>query len=77
MDGLTLFFGSTRPGGHGDEDLWLTTRESRGESWGPPVNLGSIVNSSHSDGAPNISADGLILFFQSDVTVRRTAPDTL
>ncbi len=25
-DGLTLYFGSTRPGGHGGYDLWMSTR---------------------------------------------------
>ena len=63
-DGLSLFFDSTRPG-HGSYDLWVTTRETTHDEWGPPVNLGPGVNSSVLDGTPDISADGRTLFFLS------------
>jgi hypothetical protein len=65
-DGLTLFFGSTRPGGQGNADLYMTTRATREASWGPPVNLGPNINSSAVDAHPWISADGLELYFQSN-----------
>ena len=65
-DGLTLFFSSDRPGGYGEDDLWVTTRATWDDPWGPPVNLGGIVNSSYRDSAPCISSDGLALFLQSD-----------
>jgi Tol biopolymer transport system component len=64
-DGLTLFFASTRTSGLGGNDLWVTTRPSHSDPWEDPVNLGPTVNSSDADGAPNISADGLTLFFHS------------
>ena len=35
-------------------------------TFGEPTNLGSTVNSSVVEGGPNISADGLVLFFHSD-----------
>jgi Tol biopolymer transport system component len=63
-DGLSLYFSSNRPGGYGGySDLWVTTRTTKEDDWGPPVNLGSIVNSSASEHAPSISANGLSLFF--------------
>jgi len=62
-DGLSLYFGSNRSGGQGMLDLWVTTRETTNDDWGPPVNLGPTVNSSASDGFPSISTDGLTLFF--------------
>jgi uncharacterized protein (TIGR02246 family) len=62
-DGLELYFSSLRSGGYGRHDLWITTRESTNDDWGPPVNLGPTVNSSASDGFPSISTDGLTLFF--------------
>ncbi len=65
-DGLSLFFSSRRPGGYGDPDIWVTTRETTDDDWGEPVNLGPTVNSSYNDNAPNISADGLTLFFGSE-----------
>jgi len=62
-DGLSLYFSSGRSGGHGDRDLWVTTRSSTSDPWGIPVNLGPTVNSYASDHAPSISADGLALYF--------------
>jgi len=67
-DGLTLYFCDIynfRPGGQGGTDLWVATRATTDDNWGEPENLGSIVNSSFHDFAPNISADGLSLFFGS------------
>jgi hypothetical protein len=74
-DGLTLIFASDRPGnmpGSGSDfrglDLWMTTRSDPldPEGWGEPVNLGAQVNSSYSDWSPNLSRDGLALYFSSD-----------
>ncbi|MBN2315392.1 MAG: ankyrin repeat domain-containing protein [Sedimentisphaerales bacterium] len=62
-DGLTLYFSSDRPGGHGDRDLWVTTRTSTKDPWGTPANLGPTVNSYTSDHAPSVSSDGLELYF--------------
>jgi hypothetical protein len=64
-DGLTLYFASNRPGGSGDFDLWVTTRETTQDPWGQPVNLGPTVNSAYYDNHPSISADGLTLYFDS------------
>ena len=72
-DGLAIYFSDgawifslPRPGGFGGTDLWITTRPSLDGDWGPPVNLGSIVNSSATEGVPSISSDGLFLFFESN-----------
>jgi len=64
--GLTLYFQSHRPGGYGSQDVWVTTRPTEGDSWGEPVNLGPTVNSEHNEGGPEISSDGLTLYFHSD-----------
>jgi Tol biopolymer transport system component len=64
-DGLTLYFGSKRPGGYGQEDIYMTTRTAKDSPWNPPENLPQTVNSSGSDGAPWISPDGLELYFRS------------
>ncbi|HEX9893898.1 MAG TPA: hypothetical protein VGA78_08230 [Gemmatimonadales bacterium] len=65
-DGLQLYVMSNRPGGHGREDLWVTTRASTSATFGSPRNLGPLVNSATLDGRPNLSADGTTLFFMSD-----------
>ena len=65
-DGLSLFFGSTRPDGSGKWDIWVATRETRDTDWSSVVNLGSTINSSADDMTPSISFDGLSLFFGSN-----------
>ena len=65
-DGLTLYFSSWRPGGHGKMDIWKATRQTTENEWGAPVNLGPTINSSVLDWSPSISADGLLLVFCSN-----------
>ena len=64
-DGLELYFGSTRSGGLGRFDLWVSKRATIYDSWGEAVHLGPTVNSPVSDNSPCISLDGLTLFFES------------
>ncbi|MGB2826989.1 MAG: M56 family metallopeptidase [Dehalococcoidales bacterium] len=62
-DSLSLYFASNRPGGLGLRDIWVTRRATFSDPWGEPVNLGPAVNSSHEEAMPDISVDGLTLFF--------------
>jgi len=65
-DGLSLYFDSGRAGGYGSYDLWVTTRATTDDNWGPPVNVGATVNSSAEDWGASLSADGLELYFTSN-----------
>jgi len=47
-DGLTLWFGSERPGGVGNVDIWVSERTSTSGEWSAPVNLARL-NSSADD----------------------------
>lgn len=38
-DGLTLWFGSDRPGGVGSTDIWVSSRPNRSAPWSTPVNV--------------------------------------
>ena len=62
-NGLSLYFSSGRSGGYGGQDLWMTTRKTKADPWGEPVNLGPMVNSAATEHAPSISTDGLTLYF--------------
>jgi len=62
-DGLTIYFGSNRPGGYGGFDLWMSTRATITDNWDAPVNLGSTINSSADEAFSYISTDGLELYF--------------
>lgn len=55
-----LFFHSARPGGLGENDVWVS-RLADGE-WQPPENL-EVVNSDVSEGYPFVTADGKELWF--------------
>ena len=64
-NGLELYFNSNRAGGYGLSDLWVSTRATIHDEWGTPANLGPTVNSPANDAGPNISSNGLELFFYS------------
>ena len=64
-DGLSLYFGSNRPGGQGLQDLYVSQRSSPDAPWGAPINLGALVNSPFTDVGPHLSRDGHLLFFNS------------
>ena len=65
-NGLSLYFQSNRPGGLGGPDLWVSRRSSEDADWEVPVNMGPVINSSSTEGAPAFSRDGHWLFFNSD-----------
>jgi len=65
-DGLSLYFTSTRAGGLGLTDLWVSQRACEDCSWETPVNLGTAINSASAEAQPRLSVDGHLLFFQSD-----------
>jgi len=65
-DGLSLYFASTRPGGEGGEDIYVSQRESQDSEWGPPINLGPIINTTANEMVPAFSRDGHLLFFATN-----------
>jgi hypothetical protein len=64
-DGLTFYLASTRPGGMGGIDIWVSTRRSTRDPWGPPVNVGPPVNSAADDFCPMPARDGHGFYFVS------------
>src|SRR5213593_811661 len=64
-DAQTLFFFSTRTGGLGNTDIWMSQRRCLACDWEAPVNLGATINSAAIDAAPTMSEDGRLLFFYS------------
>ena len=64
-DGLEIVFDSTRPGGLGGPDIYVATRESVGEAFSAPQNLGSAINSDAAETRASLSRDGLMLLFGS------------
>ncbi len=66
VDGKELMFWSTRPGGLGGADLWLSTRQTVHDPWSPPVDLGAPLNTASDDVTPTLSFDGRTLIFGSN-----------
>jgi len=64
-DGLSLYFSSNRPGGFGLTDLYAARRIAPDQPWGPPVNLGAVINTSRPEAGPHLSRDGHRLYFGS------------
>jgi Tol biopolymer transport system component len=65
-DGLSLYFGSNRPGGLGAVDIYVSRRANLADPWGPPVTLGPVVNSSSNENCPFVTPDGHTLLFFSN-----------
>jgi len=59
-DGRELYFHSSRPGGQGKYDLWVSTNVAG--QWQAPQNL-AMVNSPHTEGWPMVTEDGNELWF--------------
>lgn len=64
-DGNSLIFASDRPGGYGGIDLYITTKDPKTKQWGPPLNLGSKINTAGDEKTPFIHSDSETLYFSS------------
>lgn len=63
-DKKTLYFTSTRPGGIGGEDIYVSHKDSTG-NWGMAKSVGLEINTKYDDTAPYIHPDGKTLYFSS------------
>ena len=61
-NGKQLFIASTRPGGHGKNDLWVAERPNKHEPWGPMQNLGPAINTGDQEFCPTPLGGGWLLF---------------
>src|SRR3989338_10571982 len=63
--GLSLYFGSDRPGGFGGLDIWVSQRASLDDPWGTPQNLGPRINGPDADHCALLPSDEHTLIFAS------------
>ena len=64
-DKRALYFSSTRPGGYGGADLYVSYLKPNGH-WAEAVNMGPTINTAGDELAPFIHADNQTLYFTSD-----------
>jgi len=81
-DGLELYFADGElstpdPAGYGSSDIWVLTRETIYDPWNAPQNLGPTINGPNAENTPCIAADGLELYFASNVPDHPTNSDIL
>lgn len=69
-DMLEVYFASRRSGGMGLGDIWSSTRASVLDAWAPPVPV-TVLNTSQDEIAPEITLDGLTLYFARGGTTDR------
>ncbi|THU39182.1 hypothetical protein FAM09_11745 [Niastella caeni] len=70
-----LVFTSSRPGGLGQADLYIT-HKTNGQ-WGNPTNMGSIINTKTYEYCPNLSPDGKYFFYSSEFQVKWVGSEVL
>jgi outer membrane protein OmpA-like peptidoglycan-associated protein len=63
-DKNALYFTSTRPGGYGGSDIYVSFRQPNGK-WSEAVNMGPTVNTSADEIASFIHADNKTMYFNS------------
>lgn len=64
-DGKSIYFVSTRLGGKGKFDIWLSKLQKNGR-WSVPENLGDSINTKEDELAPFIHYDNKTLYFSSN-----------
>jgi hypothetical protein len=70
VDGHRMYFASTRPGGHGRNDIYVSRRRNKRDDfgWQPPENLGPTVNTTANEASPATFEDAtgvITLYFDS------------
>lgn len=65
LDGMTLFFSSSRPGGMGARDIWYSRQLAPGK-WSAPINAGPGINTPDNEESPFVHFDGQTLYFMRD-----------
>jgi outer membrane protein OmpA-like peptidoglycan-associated protein len=65
-DGVTLYFSSDRPGGLGENDIWMSKRlDDSWTKWSDPVNLGAPINTAGSEAFFTMDAGGEFAYLTS------------
>ncbi len=63
--GDTLLFSSNRKGGYGNFDIWMSINAGN-DNWGPPINMGSSVNTKLNELSPAFTQYPNVFFMASD-----------
>ncbi len=67
-----IIFDSTREGGYGDSDLYISYRQQN-DSWGQAINLGDKINTAAWEASASVTPDGKYLFFNKNTGADKDA----
>ncbi len=70
-----LIFGSDRPGGYGNADIYISFRRKDG-SWTKAKNMGEKINTTTDEICPIVTPDGKYFFFSSNRTIHKNYSET-
>jgi outer membrane protein OmpA-like peptidoglycan-associated protein len=65
-DGKELFFDAIRPGGLGEEDIWVSRWDDKKKEWGKAANLGPTINTKYREKGIFLHPDGETMYFSSE-----------
>jgi Tol biopolymer transport system component len=65
-----MIYCSTKPGGMGEDDLYVTFRSEEGV-WGAPIHMGNAINTDKSENRPYVSPGGKYFFYTSSARGNR------
>ena len=65
-DGKLFFLASTRPGGNGGRDIWVSSRAAETDPWGSPTLVPEPISGPYNDFCPMLAGDGETFYFVSD-----------
>ncbi len=60
-----IIYCSSRPGGHGEGDLYISFKDENNQ-WSKAVNMGSVINTEYHEFCPVVTHDGKYFFFTSN-----------
>ena len=71
FDEKTIWFVSTRPGGHGKRDIWVTKKDEN-EIWSKPDNMSSTINTDEDEDQIWVSKNEQTAFFNRGMHIYRS-----
>lgn len=74
--GKLLFLAGKKPGGYGNEDIYLSEKTGVID-WSSPVNLGMVINGSAQEMGPYFDPESNLLFYSSSSHLGATGKDIL
>ena len=64
-DGLELYFSSNRLGGSGGQDIYVSTRQNRGDPFGQPMRIPQLASGGDDVTATTFTPSGLVMYLTS------------